>query len=275
MCGVFTQWTIFSFLAGLLKTSEERNNCLKRLNCFMLGVGRKKILFSKTVSCCWLSEAVNQCSQTGRQGKLQVPLMSTLLSWHLSAQTTTFKLLPLMLSLSCSLCLHDLSRPPISIFFLILSFKCVFKLHKSHKSVSSLISHNRLFSLCFASFQPAVAAEKKTGRKRESKRAGGREVVCLHVCVKWALYSSPSSNKLSLEWAGNNPCGLVQSNCNPQHIITMAGSPLHCCSRAGAGGAHTHYRHSTHTHSLLSFATISTVLLAFSLTVLPLPGRPP
>ncbi len=31
----------------------------------------------------------------------------------------------------------------------------------------------------------------------------------------------------------------------------------------------------TYTHTLLSFATISTVLLAFSLTVLILPGRPP
>lgn len=52
------------------------------------------------------------------------------------------------------------------------------------------------------------------------------------------MNSSPSSNKLSLEGAGNNPCGLVQSNSNPQHIITMAGSPLHCCSRTGAGGVH-------------------------------------
>lgn len=42
------KWMFFSFLASLLKTSEERNNCFKHLNCFILGVGRKKILFSKT-----------------------------------------------------------------------------------------------------------------------------------------------------------------------------------------------------------------------------------
>lgn len=61
------------------------------------------------------------------------------------------------------------------------------------------------------------------------------------VCVKWDLYCSPSSNTLSLEWAGNNPWGSVQSNCNPQHI-PLAGSPLHCCSRAGAVGAHARVR---------------------------------
>ncbi len=84
-------------------------------------------------------------------------------------------------------------------------------------------------------------------QQKNRERAREKWCVCVCVCVsvKWALYSSPSSNKLSLEWAGNNPCGLVQSNCNPQHIITMAGSPLHRCSRAGAGGARTHI----HTHT--------------------------
>lgn len=81
---------------------------------------------------------------------------------------------------------------------------------------SFLFSHYRLLSL--------GQAELKGGER---------------VCVKWALYCSPSSNTLSLEWAGNNPWGLVQSNCNPQHI-PLAGSPLQCCSGAGAGGARAH-----------------------------------
>lgn len=141
------------------------------------------------------------------------------------------------LSFLLSLCLHDpfLSRPPLSLSPLLslnVSSSCT---HLSHLFlVFSLISHNCLFSLCFASLQPA-------------EKQGEREVVCVCVSVKWALYSSPSSKKLSLEWAGNNPCGLVQSNCNPQHIITMAGSPLHRCSRAGAGGAPPPPRSHTHT----------------------------
>lgn len=106
---------------------------------------------------------------------------------------------------------------------------------------SSQISYNQHFTLCFVSLQPAEAAGKQ----------GQKWCVCVS-SVSSVSSSSPSSNKLSLEWAGKSPCGLVPSNCNPQHIITMAGSPLHYCSRAEAGRqhvrvcAHTHI----HTHSL-------------------------
>lgn len=79
--------------------------------------------------------------------------------------------------------------------------------------------------------------------------------------VKWSMNSSPSSNKLSLEGTGNNPCGLVQSNSNPQHIITMAGSPLHCCSRTGAGGVHME----THTHTLVvDVVAVVTIIISGS-----------
>lgn len=146
--------------------------------------------------------------------------MSTPLSWHLSAWTATFK---------CSLFLthdHFLSCPCISPFF--------FKLHKSYTSVSSLPCLLRK-SLITSTLYLALYHFSRGCRKTET------EVVC----VSSVSSSSPSSNKLSLEWAGKSPCGLVPSNCNPQHIITMAGSPLHYCSRAEAGGQHTH----KHTHT--------------------------
>lgn len=159
--------------------------------------------------------------------------------------------------------------PPITAIF----FKRVFKLHKSHTSVSSLprLSLKSLItiSLRFALYHFNQPWRQENGEE-DCVRLCAHVHVCVYVCVKRALYSGPSSNKLSLEWAGKNPCGLVPSNCNPQHIITIAGSPLHYCSRAGAGGAHN-----THTHTHLSFGTISTVLLVFFLTVLILPGQPP
>lgn len=115
------------------------------------------------------------------------------------------------------LCDSPLARPTIWPFSS-LNVSASFKHVALPSQPSFLCSHYRLLSL--------GQAELKGGER---------------VCVKWDLYCSPSSNTLSLEWAGNNPWGLVQSNCNPQHI-PLAGSPLHCCSGAGAGGARAHTR---------------------------------
>lgn len=135
----------------------------------------------------------------------------SLLSWHSSAQTITFKLLR---PAPARLCDSPLAHPTIWPFSS-LNVSASFKHVALPSQPSFLSSHYRLLSL--------GQAELKGGER---------------VCVKWDLYCSPSSNTLSLEWAGNNPWGLVQSNCNPQHI-PLAGSPLHCCSGAGAGGART------------------------------------
>lgn len=137
------------------------------------------------------------------------------LSWHLSAQTITFKHLSCLLPLA--LCDFTSRSSNYLAFFI---FECVCELQTCYNSLSALLP--------LLSLQSPLAG---TGRVKGGER----------VCVKWALYCSPSSNTPSLEWAGNNPWGLVQSNCNPQHI-PVAGSPLQCCSGAGAGGARTNTR---------------------------------
>lgn len=163
------------------------------------------------VTWCGLSGAVKMSRQAGRAGISD----ANVLSWHLSAQTITFKLLSFLLPFP--LCDFTSRSSNYLAFFIC---ECVCKLQTCYASLSALLPLLSLLS-------PLAG----TGRVKGGER----------VCVKWALYCCPSSNTLSLEWAGNNPWGSVQSNCNPQHI-PVAGSPLQCCSGAGAGGARTNTR---------------------------------
>lgn len=151
-----------------------------------------------------------------RRASQQAPLMSTCSpDTYLPRQSlSNFSFL---LRLRLRLCDSPLGHPTIWPFSS-LNVSASFKHAALPSQPSFLFSHYCLLSL--------GQAELKGGER---------------VCVKWDLYCSPSSNTLSLEWAGNNPWGLVQSNCNPQHI-PLAGSPLHCCSGAGAGGARAYTR---------------------------------